>query len=47
MKSYYFRIKFEKRTEYVIEYMEELFNSYKKLFNLAESNFVMKISVGN
>ncbi len=40
MKSYYFRIKFEKRTEYVIEYMEKLFNNYKKLFNLAESNLV-------
>ena len=33
-------IKFEIRTEYAIEYIEEILNEYKKQLNLDESTFV-------
>lgn len=34
------RIKFEKRTEYAIEYIDEILNKYKELVKIAESTFV-------
>ena len=33
-------IKFETRTEYAIEYIEEILNEYKKQLNIDESKFV-------
>src|SRR5699024_10895842 len=36
----YFGVKFETRTEYAIEYIEDIINKYKELLNIDVSNFV-------
>lgn len=36
----FLNVKFEKREEYAIEYMEEIIQKYKELFDINENNFV-------
>lgn len=35
-----FGVKFETRTEYAIEYVEEILEKYKEILNIDESKFV-------
>ncbi len=35
-----FGVKFETRTEYAIEYIEEILEKYKKILNIDENKFV-------